>query len=403
MHPNRCILNRRSIALGLASMASALLIIPGPAAAQTLISPVMSIGLTEERAIDSGMLDISGIDATIFDRRKSTTDQADTWDAALGYVRRNHAAFRTALARTLSDPQHAEARVAARDSAYSAVRLALVAENPVDAADERAKVPSDMRTRVETAQRRLAEQLREARRLLAGFPFMVFASGTVTESLGTASTSEDDGAKPLGSGSLGMSVQTDAGHFTARVNVVSADNIADADIGPAVLSPGTGNALASGLMDFRIASAPRLLGIRGVHVPNHWYASASGLRLRDGTTEDAPIVRATVFGAGALWLLETVNRSVEQTQMVMHVEVGPSVRWIEGDVTRAGTISAAAEGYHTGLESGFSIGFGRVVAGAQLYYLWPLAGAEETNGLDGLQFVAGISVTGEFLRGTLRP
>lgn len=405
MHPNRAVLNRRGVILGLTSTTFALVACLAPAAAQTLVSPVMSVRVLEERTIDPSMLNISAIDARTINPNftKSATDPAARWQEAVEYVRRNPDAFRTALARTMSNPQHAQARVDAGNPAYAAVRLALVAENPVDAADERANVPEGDRGEVETAQRRLAEQIREARRILTGFPFMIFAAGTVTESLGTASTSEDDGAKPLGSGSLGMSVQTDAGHYTARVNVISADNVADADIGPAVLSPGTGNALASGLLDYRAASTPRLLGIRGVHVPNHWYVSASGLRLRDGTTEEAPIVRATVFGAGALWLLEAVNRPVEDTQMLMHVELGPSLRWIHGDLTRAGTLSAAAEGFHAGVESGFSIGFGRVVAGAQLYYLQPFSGAKETNGLNGLQFVAGISVTGEFLRGTLRP
>lgn len=375
----------------------------GTVSAQTLVSPVLSTRVQPGlEALHSGVAlrDFATLEMAI--ESKSARDLG-AWQAAVDYVRRNPAGFRAAVRRSLEDQAAASSSIGAGDPAYVAAALALRASDDFAAAEDRDSAPAADRDEIHTSQLRLAEMLRDAMRVARGFPFLVFASGSVTESLGTAGAADDDGATPIGSGSLGLSVQTDAGRFTGKVNLISSDAVAGSDIGPAVLSPGTGNALASALLDFRAASMPRLRAIPGKYLPNHFYVSTSGLRIRDGAADDAPIVRATVLGAGALWSKEIVNDQVAQTSIVLSVEAGPAMRWVDGDIVRASSVARLSEGFHPGVEAGFSLAFGRIVAGAQLYHLYATNGAEPIDGLDGLQFVAGISVTGEFFEGTLRP
>ncbi|HEX8211797.1 MAG TPA: hypothetical protein VF584_16600 [Longimicrobium sp.] len=382
--------------------------------AQTLVNPVVGVRSAEPDAavprvpFQIDRIQVAAANAAPLVGRKAggENDVVALHQAARDYAHDYPAEFRTALDRAGTDPAQARVRANranAEDLPYVAVALALAAENPVDAAEHRLKAGEENSGRVAALQRELREHLRSARIALAGNPFWIFASGSVTEGLGKAETDDDDGQKPIGTGALGLSLQTPKARYTTRVSLISADNIQDSDIGPAVLTPGAGNALSAALLDMRLNSTPRIAG-RGmptIHLPSHYYVTASSLRLRDGTAADADIVRTTVLGAGALWSSEIAAGAIQQTEVDLRFDWGPSVRWINGDLERAQNLDDTADGIHTGLEAGFSMSFGRVTAASQLYYLWPLRGADEIDGLNGLQLVAGISVTGEFFRGTL--
>ncbi|HEX8696708.1 MAG TPA: hypothetical protein VF746_30095 [Longimicrobium sp.] len=316
------------------------------------------------------------------------------WRFHYAWADRNEDAFRLAVERAVKDPGHANERMQAGDSAYVAVGLAMIAANPLDYDDALDVIKSSARRdSVSVIQDQFDRRLTRTRRQIEGIPIIVFATGTVTESLGDPKTADDDGKKPIGTGSLGATVETDAGRFTARVSIISTDAVAPADFGPLVLTPGAGASLAAGVLDWR---APWR------DFPNHLYANTSTIRLRAGTAADASIVRATVFGAGALWARDVFAGPLFNSRASLTVEGGAALRWLHGDVHESPFFADLFEDGNAafGPELGFAFSFGRVIAGTQLYHLWNTSG-DDVPGLTGLQMVAGLAVTGEFISGNL--
>lgn len=124
--------------------------------------------------------------------------------------------------------------------------------------------------------------------------------------------------------------------------------------------------------------------------------------MRAGTTTDAPVARATVLGAGALWAWDIFNGPMLETSAALAIEGGLGLRWLNGDASGVDFFEAVFDGGRTlatGPEVGCFFTFGRVVAATQLYNLFN--SGDDIPGLTGLQVMAGISVTREFVRGNL--
>jgi hypothetical protein len=347
--------------------------------------------------------------ALIEEPRNDPADQVGAWTAYLGYARRHPEAFRRAAAELDTLPQRALARVSADapDSAYVAAYLARIAADPLESEIALREVGGSAPVRV--AQDELRYRLADARERRSGWPVILFATGTVRESLGTAESAKDDGKQPLGTGALGASMRTGFGLVTANVNIVSSENVVEGNFGPTVLSPGAGASLSAALLDFRLRGTRQIptsgnedrRGFRiPVPTPNHLYLTAASSRWRAGTDTTAAAVHTTVLGAGALWERALVEASLSETEIALRVEGGFSGRLVGGDAFRNGFINAAMDGARVvgGLEGGFSLTFGRVTAATQLY-LYGGEGGAKVDRLTGLQMVAGLSVSGEFLRG----
>jgi hypothetical protein len=320
----------------------------------------------------------------------------DYWQSHAEWVRANPEEFRLAVQRTRNAPDSARARVAENDSAYVAVELAATARNPLDARRAREVVPVQMQqTRIREIQRELSDRYDRAVAQNRGWPIIIFATGTASDALGDSRDGDEAGRSPITTGSLGATVETDVSRWTARVSVISSDAVAPSDFGPLILTPGSGASLSSGVLDWR--------GLGRSDWPNHIYGTASRIHLEGGTTTEPTRVRATIIGAGALWARDIFNGAlVESTSASLTIEFGAGLRWMSGDAARDSTFGPVfrdRRAFAIGPEAGFAFSFGRVTAAAQLYHLFN--SGDDIPGLGGLQMVAGMSVTGEFLSARL--
>lgn len=138
-------------------------------------------------------------------------------------------------------------------------------------------------------------------------------------------------------------------------------------------------------------------------LPNHIYGTASRIHLNGGTEAAPRAIRATVIGAGALWARDIFDGPlVESTKASLSIEGGVAIRWMSGDATRDSALEPIfrdVRAFAGGPELGFAFTFGRVTAATQIYHLFN--NRDDVPGLGGLQMVAGLSVTGEFLSARL--
>jgi hypothetical protein len=113
-------------------------------------------------------------------------DEVAKWQAYASWARRNEQAFVTTVRIASENPEYATQRMRDEDSAFVAVGLARTAHNPVSATRMRVSLDNDtQRETVATAQESLASRYEGALEVpVDGIPITIFASGTVTESLG---------------------------------------------------------------------------------------------------------------------------------------------------------------------------------------------------------------------------
>jgi hypothetical protein len=363
----------------------------------TALSPLEPDSAPTPAPVDTGGVPAQGQPSAPKTYTEAEADRVLLWVAHAEWAKENPEEFRIALQRTIANPESAQARVQAKDSAFVAVELASTARNPLDARYAREIVPSETaRSQIQMYQTRLSDRYEWAQAQSRGWPIIIFATGTATDALGKAGDASDDGQSAITTGSLGATIETDVSRWTARVSVISADAMAPADFGPLILTPGSGASLSSGVLDWRG------LGPSG-WLPNHIYGTASRIHLNGGTDTAPRAVRATIIGAGALYARDIFSGPlVESTNASLTVEFGAGLRWMSGDASQDSTfepIFRDVRAFAGGPEAGFAFSFGRVTAAAQIYHLWN--NGDDVPGLGGLQMVAGLSVTGEFLSAKL--
>lgn len=215
----------------------------------------------------------------------------------------------------------------------------------------------------------------------------VFADGTIR---GTAEGKQ--ATQGVGTGSLAVMLQHRHQLWYAALTVASTEDTLTANFGPALLAPGSGKALSSGLLSVHYMD---LLG-RGWNL--HPYVSTS----RHLWSVKDTARSATVLGLGMLLHRELGTEQVGGKQVSLAVELGPTSRFLGGDVldldetTRDTGIGTSNTAFF-GIESGATLSVGDLVGSVQLYYLF---GDDEDRvlGLSNLQLVAGFSVKGELFR-----
>lgn len=319
--------------------------------------------------------------------------EVDRWIAAETFARSSFGDFANAVRLRESDQATADRLIRLNDPAAVSAGLAAVALNPVDAVLALEGLDEASANRVRRAQRSLRAAVDEVRQERKGRQLMVFADGTIRGALSDDEGDGEDDDGPLSTGSLGASVDTHLGLWTAKVTVASTETVIADDFGSAVLSPGTGRSLASGLIDLRFGD-----------FPVHLYGSASSSRWKLTEGDDAPATRATVLGLGGLFHRNIALGTVGENDVSITAEAGLAGRWLDGDV-RDNDKRKTVIGDPTifaGPELGFALTFGRVTGAVQLYGLYaPGKYRHHVDGLTGLQLVAGLGVTGEFFRGRL--
>jgi hypothetical protein len=316
------------------------------------------------------------------------------------WVRDNPAEFDEALALSIDYPEAFSRGAQDSTSAEYAAAVALLT-----ATNDRLE---ELMTRVQPADTtRLAADVVALRRALEtsidrATQITVFADGNIK-----GAAQGESGEGPVGTGSIGLTVSRRRNFWTAMVAIAStADTVSDG-FGAAMLSPGSGKPLFSGLLDLR-------------RKPWHLYAMTSKSTWRL-TTEpetltvndqisivpaDTSVLDAVTFGAGGLYFWDLVNGYVGQNYVSLKIEVGLSLRWLTGDVAfveehelieNLGTRIR----HFIGFEGGMQISFGRVTGAIQVYWMRGLTGRADAVGLTEGQIVGGLSVAGDIFRGRL--
>jgi hypothetical protein len=296
------------------------------------------------------------------------------------------------------------AKLAQDDSAFSTALLAAVAMNRqrLDAL-LRDVTDADKRRRAEAEARLLQETMEEILRAFGAAPYAIlFANGDIR---GVATDEEE---KPVpGTGSIGISISQGKRTWQASMAVASTLDTITSGHGSAVLSPGTGRGLRSGVLALR--GPVRYLGVG----PWQAYGSLSRYTWRasvpvegGGTTTET--ADASVIGLGLLKVWRLGCCRVFDNNVSLTVMSGPAYRNVGGNLEGHRALRVAALGTskrnYAGLESGLEIVMGRVTGMLQLYNLLAIDKASaKVDGLTHSQIVAAFSVSGEAFRGPLVP
>lgn len=180
------------------------------------------------------------------------------------------------------------------------------------------------------------------------------------------------------------------------MTIASTTDTVGSGFGAALLSPGSGRALAFGLIDLHVPAQFRQIGLHG-------YTTASRSRWR---LSETTVIDATILGGGLLGYHQIAERSVGNSTISLVVEAGPMVRWLAGDIRSIGdpdreNAIGSADSFFGGLETGATLSIGELVGAVQLYHVWPTDRDDLVSGLSGLQLVAGFSVKGRLFGGAL--
>jgi hypothetical protein len=210
-----------------------------------------------------------------------------------------------------------------------------------------------------------------------------FADGNVKSLL---KSSGDDASSTTGS--LGVKLEWRDWALAGRINVVSSLDTLTGEFGGIVLVPGTGSALPSGVVDLtgRIGgdgsnAFERFLNLVGPYA--HLYASLSNSIWSDGQQSEV----VNISGLGLLLgryfggtRVDSGGANGEQrlNSVSIRFELGVAFRGIAGDISaepefRERLLQTTQKNFF-GLEGGFNLQINKVIAGVQLYYLFPSDG-----------------------------
>lgn len=369
---------------------------PGVQHAQTLVNPGLTRGESARRLLSDVAPPSEPASRTqpemaalaagrVADAR---TEKVKKWMEAERFARQNPEAFANAVQFRLARPDLANQ---AGGEAALAAGLAALAEDPGRLQAEVAGLTDDQRKQV-NADARSLQRLATAALGDLGSRVVVFADGNIRGALDQDESTDASS----GTGALGVAVSTGAGQWAARINIASSEQVVSEDYGSIILAPGTGRSLASGLLELRMANWPV-----------HLYTSVSNSRWKLGTADDAPTANATVLGVGALYTRTLASGSLDENEVVLTAEIGGAARWLDGDIhdldeERQAVIGSTGSLF-IGPEAGFTLALGRVTGQVQVYHLLEAGNAgRRIAGLNGLQVVAGLGVTGEMFRGRIR-
>jgi hypothetical protein len=208
-----------------------------------------------------------------------------------------------------------------------------------------------------------------------------FADGNVKSLLKSGG---DDASSTTGA--LGVKLEWRDWTLAGRINVVSSLDTLTGEFGGIVLVPGTGSALPSGVVDLtrRIGGdgsngLERFLNSAYAHL----YASLSNSIWSDG--QQSEVVNITGLGlllgryfGGTRVDSAGANGGQRINSVSIGFELGAAFRGIAGDISaepefRERLLQTTQKNFF-GLEGGFTLQINKVIAGVQLYYLFPSDG-----------------------------
>ncbi len=246
------------------------------------------------------------------------------------------------------------------------------------------------------AQLRGAGNESTAQAVESGPTVTIFADGDVRGVLDQPA----GGQKATGTGSLGFSSASTSAVYTGMIAVASTQDSITGSFGSALLTPATGRALKSALLDARFVS-PRW------YTRAHLYVSYASSLWRCDACAPARSASATAIGVGGLFSRNLQDGTIGETPFQVTVEAGPALRWLAGDAGADSAFRETALGTRTrtfvGLECGFQVVFGRATAAAQFYFLKDWTHQHHVAGLTDGQVAIGISIAAEFIRARLGP
>lgn len=319
-------------------------------------------------------------------------DNADAFDEALALA----VEFPGVFARAAQDPGAPE----------RAVALALLAEDAerLGRLRARGRVTDTARVRSDAAALREALRISSAR---SATHVTIFADGNIK---GAASGESVEG--PVGTGSIGIAISRRNAFWTAMVAVASSSDTVSEGFGAAILSPGSGKRLYSGVLDLRKTAS---LAGRKLRLHGYVMSSKSSWRLTtapetlavNGTPTvvvDTTVHDAVIFGAGLLHYWDIVDGYVGDNYVSLKVEAGASLRWLTGDIVDQRDLLSRNLGtpkrHFGGFEGGMQISFGRVTGAIQVYWLRLIhSDRAEVVGLTHGQIIGALSVAGDIFRG----
>lgn len=363
---------------------------PVDLATQTMVNTAVHRGSIQDRVPDAGPI-TPGRDVFAVTPR-GEGDNAEIlrkWIALARYAR-DHPQEIDAAVELLRDHPEIAANLAKTDSASRAVHMGTPSGSSTELTKDTLSLNAGEKSSVKRDAAALRAEFAAALDRLSGPVVLVFADGNIRG----AARGESDASR-VGTGSLGVSLAASFATYVATVAIASTQDTVDANYGASLLTPASGQSLASALFDVHLQ-----------RVPVHFYASVARSLWRVRTEPSVQTASATVVGAGALAYRYIALGDVGGNQVGLKVEFGPSVRWLEGDV-RSRSVELQEELLKTsgtvfpGLEAGVQISFGSVSGAAQLYRLWDPDDGVRVDGLTGLQLVAGLGVTGQIFGGPL--
>lgn len=390
---------RLALCVVLGLLLSTVAMIPDGAMAQTVVAPAVMATEREVRRPPPAEL------AASRDETKTIIDEIDSnhvaaWTKA-ARIARDDSAFAERVELASSFPKMLP-QTARTDTTSAAVFMAYLASD-----EERYDEYLDsLSTNIDQASiradaRALATRLDETQQEL-GMPteVVVFASGDVR---GVATGDSEGGTGSTGY--LGVSITKRTTVWNAQIVVASTVDTTTTSFGGALLRPGTGSSLSSGLIDLKIRSGTSgwLWHLYGSATESTWLAEAGTPADSSGnqTVPDSTAKSAVSLGLGALFGRQLINSSVGGNAIGLRLEAGLSLRHLSGDAGRDKAFRTLLlekdKQFFWGAELGMEISFGSVVAAVQ-YYVY----SGSVDGLTGGQLVAAIGLQGQLFRGRIR-
>lgn len=233
----------------------------------------------------------------------------------------------------------------------------------------------------------------------------LYADGSIRQTI-----EKRDGANPV-AGSVGLSRDDGRSVVSVQINVAASADTVRSNYGGSILTPGTGGALSSGLIDYRLRpnAARKRLSRLGAHfylsvASTRWATefsppdSASGDSLVSATTD------AAIMGLGAQLTYEVINGILSSTPIYAAVDIGVSARRLFGDIANSEAearslkrrLYGSTSETFAGLEIGLVIQVNNIKAGLT-YYLYD----GDSRGLTDGQVVAGFGIQSNIFSGLL--
>lgn len=234
----------------------------------------------------------------------------------------------------------------------------------------------------------------------------LYADGSIRQTI-----EKKDGANPV-AGSVGLSRDDGRSVVSLQINVAASADTVRSNYGGSILTPGTGGALSSGLIDYRLRpdAGRKRFGRFGAH----FYLSVASTRWAtefsppDSATGDSLVAATTdaaIMGLGAQLTLEVINGELSNTPIYAAVDFGVSARQLFGDIANS---EAEAEALKrrlygstretfVGLELGLVIQVNNIKSGLTYYFY-----DGDSRGLTDGQVVAGFGIQSNLFSGLLR-